>query len=404
MPEHTFCTIVTPDYLPMALALYDSIRENGDAQLHVLISSFRENEPEVPEGVTLSYIDDLLGFGISEKIYEKYFNYNADMFRWSMKSEFILYLITVKGFKKVIFTDPDTYYFGSYDFLFEMLNSAEILLTPHWRSFSPENSTTHFHLNFTDGFFNGGFMAVSENGKNDMMWLSEVCLYECVKDSNRGLYDDQKYLDALPVMFEGVKILRHKGCNVAVWNIHECPRSISDGNVMICGEFPVVFVHFSTNTVKGIFHGDDPLLQGLLIEYIKCLDIKGFPIKDMLLEGAYELVSYISILRISLLEELESIRDIQHLLNGGDIAIFGMGRAGMLCYEYTKKYFPRQVKYFIDDRVRDPHCGIPAVTTQEFLSAKQNDVGAVICGKYQDVNPELINGLNVPFVRLGNVK
>lgn len=407
MPEHTFCTIVTPDYLPMALALYDSIRENGDAQLHVLISSFREDEPEVPEGVSLSYVDDLLSYGRSEKIYGKYYDKDPNAFRWCMKPELISYLIEVKGFKKVIFTDADTFYFSSYDFLFDMLDSDRVLLSPHWRSFSPEKSSAHFHLSFTDGFFNGGFLAVSESGTDIMEWLSEACLYECSDDSGRGLFYDQKYLDAIHVMFEGVNILRHKGCNVAVWNIHECPRSISDGNILICGEFPVVFVHFSTNAVKGIFSGDDPVLQGYLLKYIRCLDEKGFPVKNLLFAGAEGLVSYISKLsgeRGRLLEELESIRDIQHLLNGKDIAIFGMGRAGMLCYEYTQKYFPRQVKYFIDDRVREPHCGIPAVTTQEFLSEKQNDVGAVICGKYQDVNPELINGLNVPFVRLGNVK
>ncbi len=407
MPEHTFCTIITPDYLPMALALYDSIRAHGDAALHILVSSFRDGEPEVPEGVTLSYVDDLLSYGNSGKIYEKYYDSDSDAFRWSMKPEFIMYLIKKKGIKKVVFTDPDTYYFSSYSFLFDMLDSHRVLLTPHWRSFSPEKSSAHFHLNFTDGFFNGGFIAVSSEGLAAMSWLSDSCLYECRKDVDAGLFDDQKYLDALPVMFEGVGIVRHKGCNVAIWNIHECPRSLCGDDVLICGEFPVVFVHFSTNAIRSIFYGDDPLLQGFLLKYIKNLDERGFPVKKLLLAGAEGLVSYISKLsgeRGRLLEELESIRDIQHLLNGKDIAIFGMGRAGMLCYEYTKKYFPGQVRYFIDDRVQKPHCGISAVTTQEFLSEKQNEVGAVICGKYQDVNPELIDGLNVPFVRLGNVR
>ncbi len=377
---NTFCTIVTPDYLPMALALYDSILAHGDAALHILVSSFREDEPEMPEGVSLSYVDDLLSYGNSGKIYEKYYDSDSDAFRWSMKPEFIMYLIEKKGIKKVVFTDPDTYYFSSYSFLFDMLDSHRVLLTPHWRSFSPEKSSTHFHLNFTEGFFNGGFIAVSSEGLAAMSWLSDSCLYECRKDVDAGLFDDQKYLDALPVMFEGAGIVRHKGCNVAAWNIHECPRTVHEGRILIDGGFPLVFIHFSRSTVNHIFYGKDDALYGCLEKYLGNLDARGFT-------GLSRLYA-----------DLEEILD--NFGNTMKIASFGYGESGRAVVRFLQRHLPGRLVTVVDDNVKDAD-GLNFMTTEEFLAVQGADV--MVFGKHQALNPALLNNLTIPYIRMEQV-
>ena len=325
---NTFCTIVTPDYLPMALALYDSLRENGDASLHILVSSHEDSEYDVPEGVHIHNINDLMGFGNTAKLFEKYYKTDGNAFRWSVKPEYVSYLIKEKGYGKVIYADADTYFFDSYDFLFDMLNGSGVLLTPHWRSFNPAKSPLHFHLNFTEGFFNGGFIAVNSKGLDAMSWLSGACLYECRQDAATGLFYDQKYLDALPVMFEGAGIVRHKGCNVAAWNIHECPRTVSDGRILIDGVFPLVFIHFSRSTVNHIFYGKDDALYGCLEKYLGNLEARGF-------SGLSRLY-----------EDLEEILD--NFGNTSKIASFGYGESGRAVVRFLQRHLPGRLVTVVD--------------------------------------------------------
>jgi hypothetical protein len=72
----------------------------------------------------------------------------------------------------------------------------------------------------------------------------------------------------MPLYFEGVHILRHKGCNVAVWNQHVCRRTMKpDGSILINDEFPIVFVHFVSEIPKEF----DPMLAGYLDRYMERL-------------------------------------------------------------------------------------------------------------------------------------
>lgn len=377
---NTFCTIVTDDYLPMALALYDSLRENGDASLHILVSSKEDAEYDVPEGVHINNISDLMGFKNTAKLFEKYYMTDANAFRWSVKPEYISYLIKEKGFGKVIYIDADTYFFGAYEFLFDMLNENDVLLTPHWRSFNPAKSPLHFHLNFTEGFFNGGFIAASSKGLGAMDWLSGACLYECRQDTAAGLFYDQKYLDALPVMFEGVRILRHKGCNVASWNIHECPRTVHDGRILIDGVFPLVFVHFSRSTVNHIFYGKDDALYGCLEKYLRNLDGRGFTGQSRL---------YV---------DLDGILD--SFGNASKISSFGYGESGRAVVRFLQRHLPGRLVTVVDDNVKDAD-GLRFMTTEEFLAGQDADI--IVFGRHQALNPALLNNLTIPYIRMEQV-
>lgn len=206
--------------------------------------------------------------GIGKKIEEKYRKSSMDRFRWSLKPVFIKYLLQEKNYDKVIFVDPDLYFFNDYDFLFDELDLFDILLTPHWRNRDPSVDPANFHANFVDGIFNAGFIGVSKNGYDAMDWWARACEYACKKDPEIGLFDDQAYLNVFPVYFRNVGILRHKGCNVANWNRVECPRIVqSDGSVLINGTYPIIFIHFHRKTILSIIRGTDPHLFPYLEQY-----------------------------------------------------------------------------------------------------------------------------------------
>lgn len=85
-----------------------------------------------------------------------------------------------------------------------------------------------------------------------------------------------------------------------------------------------------------------------------------------------------------------------------NIAIFGLGKAGKMTYEFLKEYFSDKIKLFIDDVKKDNYMGIPIVTTKEFLEKHQKDI-IVVFGKYQHLNSELIPNLKIPYLCLENI-
>lgn len=276
MLKDTFCTIITSNYLHFAVALHESLLQfNESIILHVFISDKWDDTIEdgliVPKESTVSiyYIKDLCEKGIGKAIHAQYANKNKDHFRWSMKGVFISYLLEERDYEKVIYLDWDTYFFNDYHFLFEELNTHSILLTPHWRcAINPELDTVNFDFLFIHGLYNAGFLAANQKGIPALKKLGEWCLYECVNNAKKGKLDDQTYLNLLPIYFDDVKILKHRGCNVASWNLIECKRIKIEEEVLINGTDKVIFIHFLDATVQLIYSGVDKLLTPYLTKYL----------------------------------------------------------------------------------------------------------------------------------------
>src|SRR5204863_8012113 len=104
---NTFCTIITADYYPRALALYKSIKKyDPDAVLHVLVA---DNQPvtanyPIADGIRIIPLSNLSGYSLVDDLYRKYAHINMDFFRWSLKPLFISYLLE-KGTEKLLYVD-----------------------------------------------------------------------------------------------------------------------------------------------------------------------------------------------------------------------------------------------------------------------------------------------------------
>jgi hypothetical protein len=97
-----------------------------------------------------------------------------------------------------------------------------------------------------------------------------------------GIRADQKYLDVFPVKFEGTSIIRHRGCNIGAWNIDESKRELVNGQVLINGQFPIVFVHFDDTLVQQVLRGHDKLLLPFLKEYQSEFEKTGARLSDFI--------------------------------------------------------------------------------------------------------------------------
>src|SRR5262249_10351402 len=136
--KNTFCTIITADYYPYAVALYKSLKKyDPSVTLQVLVA---DNRPVAAKGdfpgIGLIPVSSLEDYPLVESLYKKYAHINLDLFRWSLKPVFMSYLFG-QGFDKVLFTDCDIFFFNNYDFLFEQLDRSDFLLTPHWYNSNP---------------------------------------------------------------------------------------------------------------------------------------------------------------------------------------------------------------------------------------------------------------------------
>jgi hypothetical protein len=279
----SFCTINTADYLPYMLALNESVLQfDSDIPLNVLVSDKRQDYSEIKRqfpNIIFYFPDDLCKEGVAKQIYNKYWQKDMDAFRWSMKPVFLKYLFQNQGFRKIIYVDNDIHFFDDYHFLFNELVNNNVLLTPHWHSSDPILDVPNFYLLYNNGLYNGGFAGANYKAADALEWWAKACAFICVKDPSKGQFVDQTHLNLLPIYFEGVKILKHRGCNVANWNQMECRRIRGEDNrVLINGNDPIVFIHFTKSTISGIVKGEDSELAEYLQKYFERLSRYGVKI------------------------------------------------------------------------------------------------------------------------------
>jgi len=264
-----FGTIITADYLHYALALNDSLLKFQTIPLYVLIVDRKIDQTPVKKtfpNINILYLDDIQKTKLAHKIITKYQGVNDDALRWSLKPVLLNYL--TNKYQKAIYLDCDLYFFNDFEFVFEELDHNNILITPHWRNKSPGTKCNSFEFLFSQGLYNAGFVACNKKAKIVMDWWAKCCEYKCEKILNIGIYDDQAYLNLIPIYFDNIKILKHQGCNVAEWNYEECARiKIGKGEVLINGIYPIVFVHFTKQTIYDIKIRKDILLTTHLTEF-----------------------------------------------------------------------------------------------------------------------------------------
>lgn len=274
----TFCTIITADFMPYAKALCSSLKEYGNGRLEIMVID--NNNLIASDNYAIYHLQDIENDKLFSEIQKKYAHTNADHFRWSLKPVFISFLLK-KGFEKVIYVDPDMFFVSDYSFLFQQLDSASVILTPHWRNADPLANEDNFISLFKDGLYNAGFIGASQKGLKAILWWAEVCHYKMERNLVKGFFDDQRYLDVMPVMFESTEIVRHQGCNLSYWNMTTCKREIVNGQVMINKLFEPVFIHFTKETVLNISNRNDYLLKPFLDKYEKALKAEGVELNNL---------------------------------------------------------------------------------------------------------------------------
>ncbi|MEO6611861.1 MAG: hypothetical protein ABIT05_09830 [Chitinophagaceae bacterium] len=274
----TFCTVITKNYLPLARVLQASIEKQCPGKkLHVLVVDGEVTDTHL----RIIKPAEMNGSPFFKEIEKKYAHTNIDFYRWALKPVLIGHLLS-SGYTKVVFCDPDLYFIGNCDFIFELLDRHSVLLTPHWVDLDISKSEDCISAVLQNGLFNAGFVAANDKAKAAIHWWASMCHFKMEKSQNYFNYVDQKYLDVLPVQFPNVLILQHQGCNLASWNIQTCKREWINGKLLINKKYEPIFIHFAKGTIINILNQNDFLLRTYLDEYMLLLKTNGFDLLENL--------------------------------------------------------------------------------------------------------------------------
>lgn len=236
-------TTCTYNHLARAFSLADSI-EKYCPELQFFIGLIDEKGPE-NNGVNYTIItaEDLeLPF-----LTEMYNKYNTLELNSALKPYFAEHILKKESALNILYLDSDILLFSPLDEIFSIIDNNSILLTPHSLSTLAQGSKVDDRNFLRSGIYNAGFFGVKndKNGLEFLNWWKDKLRNECFFDSKRGMFAEQLWLNLVPLYFENVYILRHLGCNVAYWNLHERVISATIDGYRVNDSVPLIFYHFS---------------------------------------------------------------------------------------------------------------------------------------------------------------
>lgn len=250
-------TIVAKNYTGLAQVLESSVRMHSDADFFVIVADEWDDESNLQSSLPGNVLIAKQVLDIPAVEWEQMaFKYSLVEFCTAIKAAGFQYLLT-KGYEKVLYFDPDIYVFNPLKVIFDQLDKAPVMVTPHIL-----NAQTPFKGNYEDylfllnGTFNLGFIGLkkSQTTIDFLKWWHHRLVNHCFFDNDQGTATDQKWINLLPAILsdEQYSISRHRGMNVAPWNFHEREvlvendvYFVKDRDEQDVDKMPLIFVHFS---------------------------------------------------------------------------------------------------------------------------------------------------------------
>jgi hypothetical protein len=246
MVKRSYCTYADHRYLPRALTLIESIRERGcDDPIWLCclteegkggIDFLKDNGIEFLNSVNflcLSLIDleaaypELLIAKTNRTTLEYYFTCTPAL---------IEHIFNISSAETVTYLDADLFFFGSPDDVHEEIGDAPVAIIPH-------HNTQNWRNRY--GLYNVGWVTFSRSseGLECLTWWRLRCVEWCYARVEEGKYADQGYLNMFHKIASNTKIIMHRGCNLAPWNLgNYCIRT--EINRVFVDNSALIFFHF----------------------------------------------------------------------------------------------------------------------------------------------------------------
>lgn len=239
------CTIVSPNYLAYARTLAESyLAQHPDHRFFVLlVANLGDPAPFLQEPFETVFLAEI---GLTN-LPAIAMRYEILELNTNVKPSFLKYLLNHHELDLVTYLDPDIFVYARLDPVFEALQGADCVLTPHLTSPLTDNLQPGEQEMLYNGTYNLGFVSFrnTPQAHSILFWWEQRCLYLGFSEGRTGLFVDQKWMNLVPGLFEGIAILRHPGCNMAYWNLNDRELSGDRDAPIVNGGFPLIFFHFS---------------------------------------------------------------------------------------------------------------------------------------------------------------
>jgi hypothetical protein len=236
-----FCTYFDHRYLARGLAMYRSLKRHcPSARLWVLCLTdecYRVLRRLSWSDIVPVKLDDfehgdlrLQAAKASRSLIEYYFTCSPSLPLFILKQNPEVDLIT--------YLDSDLYFFSDPEPIYQEMANHSIAIIAH--RFSDENKWME-----RNGVYNVGWLSFrrDDEGLACLRWWRERCLEWCHDYVEHDRFADQKYLNRFPELFRNVKVIQHKGANLATWNLSNYKLS-AHSDTLTVDDQPVLFFHF----------------------------------------------------------------------------------------------------------------------------------------------------------------
>lgn len=212
-------TILSQNYLGQALALKESfLKYNTEVDFYIILIDRKTPESE-------KAVADLSVIWAEDLPIENYWRnaFKFDVIEWSTNVKPFAAKLLLSNYEKILYLDPDLYFYKNIDWIFSVLTDNSVVVTPHATAPVYDNHPQGDLEWMRVGTFNLGFIGMKRCPETEsfLNWWGQRCLSDGYMDTARGVFVDQKWLTLAVGFYPGIKILFNKGINVATWNFHE---------------------------------------------------------------------------------------------------------------------------------------------------------------------------------------
>ena len=238
-------TICSNNYLPFAHVLFESVRRfHPDADLFLCLADRLPDIPGLADGdwtVVQAHLLPIPNFPSFA------FRYDIMEFNTALKPFMFLHLIEQRGYRSVLYFDPDIELFAPLTTILATLrDGASFLFTPHLCSPNQASLEPNDITILRAGTFNLGFLGVSYTTETVaiLQWWARRLRFQCVNDQPAGLFVDQKFMNLVPGFADHAVISHDTSLNVAYWNLAQRQLAQTTAGWTVDGA-PLKFFHFS---------------------------------------------------------------------------------------------------------------------------------------------------------------
>ena len=255
----------------MKVAIYTSCSLNYLAKARALAFSLKKNSPNTTLTLCLcdepeeSFDPDNDGFARvwqpHDLGYDKkwIFQHNVMELCTAVKGRALLRLMKEEPSADIYaYLDPDVYVYNDLSTISEYLEGYSIGLVPH--ILKPEKTEIGIQLTeisvLNHGIYNLGhlFVRSDKNGIKMAEWWAKRLDRYCFDDKDSGLFTDQRWMDLVPSIFDGVKIMKVPNLDVASWNIAYrklIQKEFGNEKSYEVDGYPLITYHFSGTGPSG---------------------------------------------------------------------------------------------------------------------------------------------------------